>query len=122
MSRDSGEDLVGAADEAPLHQARVVEHARHDRDQRSEPQAVAARHEGRHGALLGDGLVVARAEGDRDEQRFAQNKAADMELSQRADRHDQTATKLEAEAEQLLPQLAELEKEERRLREQMLKP
>jgi hypothetical protein len=62
------------------------------------------------------------AEGDRDEQRFAQNKAADMELSQRADRHDQTAIKLEAEAEPFLPQLAELEKEERRLREQMLKP
>ena len=62
------------------------------------------------------------AEGDRNEQRFAQNKIAETELGQRADRHDQTATKLEVEAEQLMPQLAELEKEEKRLREQMLKP
>ena len=60
------------------------------------------------------------AEGDRNEQRFAQNKVAETELGQRADRHDQTATKLEAE--QLMPQIAELEQEEKRLREQMLAP
>jgi hypothetical protein len=62
------------------------------------------------------------AEGDRNEQRFAPNKAAEVELSQRADRHDQTATKLEAEAEQLMPQIAELEKEEKQLRHEMLTP
>ena len=62
------------------------------------------------------------AEGDRQEIRFVANTSQEVELSQRADRNEKSAKKLEAEAATLRPEINKLQQEEKRIRDQMLEP
>jgi len=62
------------------------------------------------------------AEGDRQEIRFVANKAQEEELSERADRYEKSAKKLEAEAAALRPEINKLQQEEKWIRNQMLEP
>jgi len=62
------------------------------------------------------------AEGDRQEIRFVANKAQEEELSERADRYEKNAKKLEAEAAALRPEIGKLQQEEQRIRDLMLEP
>ena len=62
------------------------------------------------------------AESDRQEIRFVVNKAQEEELSERADRYEKSAKKLEAEAAELLPEIDTLQQEEKRIRNRMLEP
>jgi len=61
-------------------------------------------------------------EGYRQEIRFVANKAQEEEVSERADRYEKSAKKLEAEAAALRPGISKLQQEEEQIRDLMLEP